>query len=193
MKKQICELLDISDVSYYRWKQDRLIISFLEKYFTETEITEYIQTKKIKKLELIKDYSSLELNEKLNGSKGTVNITNINTKLNNFDLGSLIALYLFLKNKKLLPLETKDDFINMISKDLKFIETDWKEDMFCTKYNQLDLIKYIKLFLDTNEILFISNHLEEIINNLEQIIELKRGFISKIIPKPKNYPFLKNK
>ena len=186
MKKQICELLDISDVSYYRWKQDRLIISFLEKYFTETEITEYIQTKKIKKLELIKDYSSLELNEKLNGSKGTVNITNINTKLNNFDLGSLIALYLFLKNKKLLPLETKDDFINMNSKDLKFIETDWKEDMFSTKYNQLDLIKYIKLFLDTNEILFISNHLEEIINNLEQIIELKRGFLSKIFPKPKN-------
>ena len=77
MKKQICELLDISDVSYYRWKQDRLIISFLEKYFTETEITEYIQTKKIKKLELIKDYSSLELNEKLNGSKGTVNIPSV--------------------------------------------------------------------------------------------------------------------
>ena len=186
MKKQICELLDISDVSYYRWKQDRLIISFLEKYFTEAEITEYIQTKKIKKLELIKDYSSLELDDKLNGSKETTNISNINTKLNNFDLGSLIALYLFLKNKKLLPLVTKDDFINMINENLKFIETDWKEDMFSTKYNQLDLIKYIKLFLDTNEILFISNHLEEIINNLEQIIELKRGFLSKIFPKPKN-------
>ena len=28
--------------------------------------------------------------------------------------------------------------------------------------------------------------LEEIINNLEQIIELKRGFLSKIFPKPKN-------
>ena len=193
MKKQICELLDISDVSYYRWRQDRLIISFLEKYFTEAEITEYIQTKKIKKLELIKDYSSLELNDKLNGSKETTNITNINAKLYNFDLGSLIALYLFLKNKKLLPLVTKDDFINMINENLKFIETDWKEDMFSTKYNQLDLIKYIGLFLDTKEILFISNHLEEIINSLEQIIELKRGFISKIIPKPKNYPFFKNK
>lgn len=54
VKKQICELLDISDVSYYRWKQDRLIISFLEKYFTETEITEYIQTKKNKKIRIDK-------------------------------------------------------------------------------------------------------------------------------------------
>lgn len=193
MKKQICELLDISDVSYYRWKQDRLIIPFLEKYFSEAEITEYIQTKKVKKLELIKDYSFLELNDKLNDTKEIINISSINTKLNNFDLRSLISLYLFLKNKKVLPLETKDDFINMINENLKFIEIDWKEDMFSTKYNQLALIKCIKLFLDTNEILFMCKHLEEITNNLDQIIELKRGIIlSKFFPKPKDL-FFKNK
>lgn len=61
MKKEICKLLDISDVSYYRWKQDRPIIPFLEKYFTDLEITEFIESGKIERLELIKDKSVKDL------------------------------------------------------------------------------------------------------------------------------------
>jgi len=66
MKHMICKLLDISEVSYYRWKKDRLIIPFLEQYFTKDDLDEYIKTNKVKKLELIKDYTIEELEEKLN-------------------------------------------------------------------------------------------------------------------------------
>jgi len=51
MKEIICEFLGISAASYYRWKEDRLIIGFLEKYFNEEELTEYLKTNSIKRLE----------------------------------------------------------------------------------------------------------------------------------------------
>jgi len=51
MKEKICEILGISTASYYRWKEDRKIIKMLEKYFTEEELNEFIQTEKISRLE----------------------------------------------------------------------------------------------------------------------------------------------
>ena len=51
MKDAICKLLGISTASYYRWKEERPIISFLEKYLTEDEIFEFLETGKISKCE----------------------------------------------------------------------------------------------------------------------------------------------
>ncbi len=51
MKHSISKLLGISVASYYRWKEDRPIISFLEKYFTAEELEEFIDTGEISKLE----------------------------------------------------------------------------------------------------------------------------------------------
>lgn len=65
MKSTICKLLDISDVSYYRWKKDRKIIPFLEKYFSKEELEEYIIKDKIEKLEIINKFSTEELKSKL--------------------------------------------------------------------------------------------------------------------------------
>lgn len=123
VKKQICELLDISDVSYYRWKQDRLIISFLEKYFTEAEITEYIQTKKIKKLELIKNYSMSELNRMIISSNkdiddNEIHYRNILFKINTLNIREKAILYHSVNTNNA---TTKNELLSVI-KELELIK-----------------------------------------------------------------------
>ena len=58
MKKQITELMQISDVSYYRWKKSPKqkdkkeapkIFSLLEKYFTEDDLQEFLETGQVTK------------------------------------------------------------------------------------------------------------------------------------------------
>lgn len=52
MKQSISKLLDISERSYYTWKKEnRPIIEFLEKYFTESDLEEFLQTNSISRLE----------------------------------------------------------------------------------------------------------------------------------------------
>ncbi len=77
LKNIICKLLDISDVSYYRWKKTREVIPFLEKYFTKNELEEYLDTGKIEKLELIKSLSYEELKEKLSEESQSENINEV--------------------------------------------------------------------------------------------------------------------
>lgn len=69
MKNVITKLLGISEVSYYRWKKERMIIDLLEKYFTENELKEFIENNKITKLELIKDLSTEEIKDILNNKE----------------------------------------------------------------------------------------------------------------------------
>lgn len=58
MKDQIKQILDISDKTYYNWKnQDRPIIKLLDKYFTDSEIEEFLQTGKISKFDNLNKYS----------------------------------------------------------------------------------------------------------------------------------------
>lgn len=52
-KKMICELLGISDKSFYRWKEERKIFNLLEKYFTKKDLEEFLSTGKIDKFENI--------------------------------------------------------------------------------------------------------------------------------------------
>ncbi len=50
MKNSIKKILDISDKTYYNWK-DRPIIALLEKYFTKSDLEEFLQTNSINRLE----------------------------------------------------------------------------------------------------------------------------------------------
>jgi len=64
----IVKILDISKNSYWNYKkQERPIISLLEKYFTKEELEEFLSTGKIENLELIKGISSKQnqLNQEL--------------------------------------------------------------------------------------------------------------------------------
>ncbi|RXJ98943.1 hypothetical protein CRV02_12900 [Arcobacter sp. CECT 8989] len=60
-RKLISNLLGISEKSYYRWKETRVIFKLLEKYFSENEIKEFLETGKIRKLEVIKGFNVDEL------------------------------------------------------------------------------------------------------------------------------------
>jgi len=65
MKESIKKLLQISDVSYYRWKKERPIFDLLEKYFTKEELEEFLKSGKIEKLEIIKEISTDDLKKQL--------------------------------------------------------------------------------------------------------------------------------
>lgn len=43
-KKLICELLGISEKSYYRWKEDRKIFLLLEKCFSNSDLENFLET-----------------------------------------------------------------------------------------------------------------------------------------------------
>lgn len=51
MKDIICQVLNISKASYYRWREERPIIKLLEKYFEEKDLIEFLETGKMSKLE----------------------------------------------------------------------------------------------------------------------------------------------
>ncbi|QNM90613.1 hypothetical protein HOO34_02465 [Aliarcobacter cryaerophilus] len=60
MKENIKKILDISDKTYYNWKnQNRPIIELLHKYFQDNEITEFLETGRISRLEDNKDQELL--------------------------------------------------------------------------------------------------------------------------------------
>ena len=50
-RKLISSLLGISEKSFYRWKEERLIFKLLERYFTDKELDEFLKTEKILKFE----------------------------------------------------------------------------------------------------------------------------------------------
>lgn len=62
----ISKLLGISEKSFYRWKNERLVFKLFSQYFTDNEIKEFLDTGKIEKFELINNKSVDELKELLN-------------------------------------------------------------------------------------------------------------------------------
>lgn len=62
MINTITKMLNTTRQSYYNWKDTKPIIPFLEKYFKQDDLEEYLATNQIKRLELIKniDTSTLE-------------------------------------------------------------------------------------------------------------------------------------
>lgn len=66
MKKQIIELLQISNVSYYRWRKapknkgetnPPKIFDLLDKYFTKEELEEFLETGAIARLDTLEGLS----------------------------------------------------------------------------------------------------------------------------------------
>ncbi len=54
MKESIKKVLDIADKTYYNWKKEnRPIISLLEKYFTKEDLEEFLSTNKIAKYDVV--------------------------------------------------------------------------------------------------------------------------------------------
>lgn len=58
-RKLVSTLLGISEKSYYRWKEERKIFKLLEKYFTNKDIQEFLETGKIQKFENLPDVDSM--------------------------------------------------------------------------------------------------------------------------------------
>ena len=50
-RKLVSEILGISEKSFYRWKEERLIFKILEKYFSDTDLKEFIESNKINRFE----------------------------------------------------------------------------------------------------------------------------------------------
>ena len=74
MINTVCEVLKISRSAYFKYKkEERPIISLLEKYFSQEDLEEFLNTKKISKLEgtqnstifLLEDYAHFSLSNKL--------------------------------------------------------------------------------------------------------------------------------
>jgi len=72
MKEVIKQLLQISDVSYYRWRKERPIFDLLESYFTKDELEEFLKTGKIEKMELIKNLTLDSLQNQVEKSPNKV-------------------------------------------------------------------------------------------------------------------------
>ena len=67
MIQKILNILDISKPSYYVWKrQGRPIFNLLEFYFSKDDLQEFLDTGKIAKQELIRNYDFKDLEQKLN-------------------------------------------------------------------------------------------------------------------------------
>jgi len=74
MINTVCEVLKISRSAYFKYKkEERPIIALLEKYFSQEDLNEFLNTKKISKLEvtqnsaifLLEDYAHFSLSNKL--------------------------------------------------------------------------------------------------------------------------------
>lgn len=84
MKEKIQNLLDIAPRTYYLWKKEgRPIINFLEKYFTDNDIEEFLQSGKIAKMEAINYFlyqqteSFFDFYKKIDGSSNAWRVFHI--------------------------------------------------------------------------------------------------------------------
>ncbi|WP_044417586.1 hypothetical protein [Halarcobacter anaerophilus] len=61
------KILEVSEKSYYRWKSKdhTILLDLIEKYFLDQELEEFLETEKIRKLELIKGFTADELEDLL--------------------------------------------------------------------------------------------------------------------------------
>ena len=129
-------LFGFSAPTYYSWKkEERPIILLLEKYFEKKDLIDFLNSHKIDKLELIKNYDIDELRHLL-GNQQAIDLSSINTKLNQFERATLIYfLYIFKKERTITDYDTLLDFI---ADNLK------KPDFIMAK-----IIKYISGFKPT--------------------------------------------
>ncbi|MFX4277175.1 hypothetical protein ACOL3G_04720 [Aliarcobacter butzleri] len=163
------ELFGFSSQTYFNWKKEidkRPIILLIEKYFSKEELEIFLKTNKIEKLELIKNYTFEELENKLcNPYNEEYMIKNLKFKFLMFNReASLLILRNILKDLEKNDLE-KNDLIGLIRnyqsnliKNLKKIKknTIFFIDKLLTDEEVKLLIKY------KNEILLSFANIEDI-------------------------------
>ena len=103
MKENIKKILDISDKTYYNWKnQNRPIIELLHKYFTDSEIEEFLQTGEIINFEATNYIKNNFM--KINKNKYIQNFKSIDSSLRSIHQEHIKDFYFYflsnLKNKK---------------------------------------------------------------------------------------------
>ena len=103
MKENIKKILDISDKTYYNWKnQNRPIIELLHKYFTDSEIEEFLQTGEIINFEATNYIKNNFM--KINKNKYIQNFKSIDSSLRSIHQEHIKDFYFYfltnLRNKR---------------------------------------------------------------------------------------------
>lgn len=106
-------ILGVSKNSYFNYrKQDRPIMELLEKYFSKSELEEFLTTREIKKQELVKNLSLEELKNKLD-INNNIDISSTSNKLYTLPLDAINIFYKIVKENNYLDkkafLEKIDD------------------------------------------------------------------------------------
>lgn len=64
--KFIADILEVSERTIFRWKnENKLVTELLDKYFTDKDLEEFLNTRKINRFELFKDFSYI-MSDKIN-------------------------------------------------------------------------------------------------------------------------------
>ncbi len=152
MKENIKKILDISDKTYYNWKnQNRPIIELLHKYFQDNEITEFLETGRISRLEDNKDQELLN-NEASKIYNHFISVLYLKDK-------SLLRLFLVVINN---ANETSAN-LNLNFIDLVFESKGSKKD-------KINLLKEFNKTAQNNNILFFYSIKFMIQNKFENIL-----------------------
>ena len=179
MREQIKQLLKVSEASYFRWKKERPIFKLLEKYFSSDELKEFLQTDKIEKLDLIKNFSVDELKEKLYGIKNETkkpqyNISNLLTKVSLLTNSQVEAFIYFLKQLKKKNLEFNKENLKLINDSFiaqllnVFVELKLNH-LYFSKSDKERLLIWFDSFLDQNDFNYINENKELVVKELEKV------------------------
>lgn len=170
MIEEICDMLEIAKSTYFKHKkEDRLIISFMEKYFNEAELQEYLETKKIKKLDLIKDYTLEELENKLSSGARKVENEDFLLNLVNFKMYSYFKEREGIKDKIFKKLLDKTTTLKDVdgSKDylLSIIEQ-YETSIFKAEHSNHKkiVLEFVKNYLSDLEVFVLINNKHKFFN-----------------------------
>ena len=152
MKENIKKILDISDKTYYNWKnQNRPIIELLHKYFQDNEITEFLETGRISRLEDNKDQELLN-NEASKIYNHFISVLYLKDK-------SLLKLFLVVINNA-----------NETSANLNLNFIDLVFECEGSKKDKINLLKKFNKTVQNNNILFFYSIKFMIQNKFENIL-----------------------
>ena len=180
MKKELLELIDLKDASYYVWKNrtKKKLIQFFHKYFSANDLKQFNETQTISKLEYL-------------NSSTTISIYSFyyffQTLIKNENHLNSLVLY-FINYKKEIDLQyaykinetTEYDYFKLESARKNFIETLPKQQEQMNIYDNFEQLAQTINDITVNEFLFIHYNL---VNNFKLMIELleKNEFFDKDI------------
>jgi hypothetical protein len=192
MREVITKLLSFgSQNTYYQWKkQNRPIIKLLEKYFSKEELEEYLNTGKVEKLELIRNFSTEELRNRLvpNNEPSSYTIENLKFKFINLPLSSkgsaIISIFIFIISN--LQDNTKESFLKGIN-EIRQSFIDSLIFTFLTNPQKGDIKRYFMTDAVKNEAkeliqdFFSEKEIEFIFKNKSIVIEFLKKLSQKYI------------